>query len=82
MPLRDKLEAIVQGIDPATESFDEKTVVGVLQRNFTLGQFATDQELTIDYTTFPRGRESLDVTEAAVITALIEERIPIVRVRS
>jgi hypothetical protein len=69
--LRAKLEQIAEGIDPNTGEVGLQTIVGVLQRNFTLRQQANGQTLEINYALFPRGRDVL--TQGVTVTATIRE---------
>jgi hypothetical protein len=48
-----KLEEYAQGVDPDTDQYDEKTVAGLLRKNFTLGNLVTDQDMIIEYGVSP-----------------------------
>lgn len=43
------LEEMVQGIDVSTLQYDTRTIAGILRQNFTLGNYATDQNMRIRY---------------------------------
>src|SRR5437867_4206443 len=43
------LEAFAQGIDPTSAEYEQHTVSGILRKNFTLGQIATNQTIDIKY---------------------------------
>lgn len=77
--LKKKLEQIAEGRDPITKSFGEKTIAGVLQRNFTLGDLSTGQTLEIAYDLIPRSQRGDLITEAVSVTGVFEELIPITR---
>ena len=69
--LRAKLEQIAEGIDPATGEIGEQTIVGILQRNFTILNQANGQALEVNYGLFPRGQDVL--TQGVTVTATIRE---------
>jgi len=66
-----RLERIAEGIDPDTGQLGEQTIVGVLQRNYTLGNLSTGQQLTVDYGLFPRGKDVL--TQGVTVTGVFED---------
>lgn len=45
------LELYAEGVDPVTGEYDMRSVVGILRKNFSLGQKIVDQDIEIDYLT-------------------------------
>ena len=48
------LESFAQGIDPASTEYEQHTIAGILRKNFTLGNVATNQTIDIKYGIVPR----------------------------
>lgn len=48
------MEALAQGINPSSGEYEEHTVAGILRKNFTLGNVATNQLMDIQYGIYPR----------------------------
>ncbi len=48
------LESFAQGVDPASTEYEQHTIAGILRRNFTLGNIATNQTIDIKYGIVPR----------------------------
>lgn len=69
--IKAKLEQLTEGIDPATGQLGERTIVGALQRNYTLGNLSTGQQLTVEYGLFPRGKDVL--TQGVTVTGVFED---------
>lgn len=70
--LKAKLEALAEGIDTATGQLGEQTILGILQRNFTLERLASGQNVEINYGLFPRGKDV--VTQGVTVTVVVDER--------
>lgn len=61
------LELLVQGKDPITQRYDQTTVLGILRQNFTMGNYALNQEMNIKYRDVPRNGMDEDPTREAHI---------------
>src|SRR5690348_14119589 len=48
-----KVELWVQGNDPITGQYDPGTILGLLRKNFTLGNYALNQKIKIKYGEVP-----------------------------
>jgi len=48
------LESYAQGIDPASSEYEQHTILGILRKNFTLGNIAINQTVDIEYGIVPR----------------------------
>ncbi len=48
------LEALAQGIDPTSTEYESHTILGILRKNFTLGNIANNQTVDIKYGIVPR----------------------------
>ena len=48
------LESFAQGIDPTSTEYEQHTIAGILRKNFTLGNIATNQTIDIKYGIVPR----------------------------
>ena len=70
-----KLEEYAEGRDSTTGQYDAKSVVGILRKNFTLGNIATDQDIVIEYGIV--GRPDDQITAECQITCTIEEHVPV-----
>ncbi len=64
------LEALAQGIDPMSKEYEQHTIVGILRKNFTLGNVATNQTLDIKYGIVPR---KAGPTSECHITFVVDE---------
>lgn len=71
VPGQRSLEELTEGIDENTGEFAAQSIAGILQRNFTLGDSATDQTLDISYE--PGMRDTNTFTTEAEVTCSIEE---------
>lgn len=69
------LEQYAEGRDPSTGEFSENTVAGILRKNFTLGNVATDQTIDIDYGLVMRPDKSW--TGECQIKCVIQEYVSI-----
>jgi hypothetical protein len=49
------LEALAQGIDPATSEYESHTILGILRKNFTIGNSVHNQTVEIEYGVGNRG---------------------------
>jgi len=65
------LELMVQGKDPVTQKYDATTILGVLRQNFTLGNYALNQEIEVKYRDVPRNGMDEDPTGEAHIFVTI-----------
>lgn len=70
-----KLQEFAEGLDPASNIYDDKTIVGILRKNFTLGNIATNQQLTINYGVSPRPDDML--TQEAIIRFVVNRLIEV-----
>jgi hypothetical protein len=48
------LESFAQGFDPTSTEYEQHTILGILRKNFTLGNIATNQTVDIKYGIVPR----------------------------
>jgi hypothetical protein len=73
-----QLQILVQGIDPATGSFSDSSVLGVLRKNLTLDSTVIDNDVQWEYNRNPRiGNDSEEVSSIceAVINVTTRQRI-------
>jgi hypothetical protein len=77
-PTKRLLEEWAEGIEAATSEFSGQSLAGILRRNFSLEQMATNQDMVIDYGVANRSnnQETVFVDEADV-TVTIEELLTI-----
>lgn len=64
------LESFAQGIDPTSSEYEQHTIVGILRKNFSLGNIATNQTIDIQYGV---GRRKGGFTSECHITFVVDE---------
>lgn len=72
-----KLEEITEG-QADGGGYDTSTVMGILRRNFTLDEYAVNQDVTIDYGVSVRGATQL-VTAESRVTFTVTQLVPVTR---
>jgi hypothetical protein len=71
------LEDLAQGVDPSTGRLSPYSVVGILRQNFTLGQNADNQTVTISYASARRGEDV--ITEEVDVEVIVENQLLVAR---
>jgi len=63
-----RLEDFTEGLNETTGEYDDHTVLGVLRRNFTLGNLVNNQIVNVDYGVTPRPQDVLTAEANIIVT--------------
>lgn len=71
MTNRRRLELLVQGVDNTTDETSQATIVGILRKNFTLGNLIENQDINVQYNIVPRPQDV--ITSEAHVRIVIDK---------
>jgi len=71
------LENIIGGIDLVTGKVADESVLGIIRQNFTLGSFAENQQVDVEYALGQRGTDV--ITEEVDLRFVIEDIVEVTR---